>query len=247
MSSINLRKQQVINLKKEVGIGGVKAQVVLALDFSGSMDSLYSNGTVQSTLERILPIGLAFDDNEEVDFYLFHDSFIKVEPNITLSTIGGLAASVKKKYRMGGTNYAPVLNKIIQEYRPITAEVKAGGLRGFLGQTETKVEAAKYPVYVIMITDGANFDKEATSRAIVEASKLNIFIHFVGIGPDKGEFKYLEKMDGSMLVGKALDNVSFMYIEDLNKITDDALYRGIMKEFPGWFKQAVARKICQVQ
>ena len=246
MSSISLRKQQVINLKKEVGIGGVKAQVVLALDFSGSMEGLYNNGTVQSTLERILPIGLAFDDNEEVDFYLFHDSFIKVDPNITLSTIGGLAASVKKKYRMGGTNYAPVLNKIIQEYRPHTAEVNAGGIRGFFGKTETKVEAARYPVYVIMITDGANFDKEATKSAIIEASKLNIFIQFVGIGPDRGEFKFLEKLDENLL-GKALDNVNFMYIKDLNEISDDALYRGLMTEFPTWFKQAVAKKICQPQ
>lgn len=245
MSSINLRKQQVINLKKEVGIGGVKAQVVLALDFSGSMDTLYSNGTVQSTLERILPIGLAFDDNEEVDFYLFHDSFIKVDPNITLSTIGGLAASVKKKYSMGGTNYAPVIDKIIQEYRPITAEVKAGGLRGLFGKTETKVEAAKYPVYVIMITDGANFDKEDTRKAIIEASKLNIFIHFEGVGSDRGEFKFAESL--TTLTGKALDNVSFRHIENLNTITDDELYRGIMKKFPEWYKQAVARKICQVQ
>lgn len=246
MSSINLRKQQVINLKKEIGIGGIKAQVVLALDFSGSMGNLYSNGTVQNTLERILPIGLAFDDNEEVDFYLFHDTFIKVEPNITMSTISGLAAAVDKKYRKGGTNYAPVINRIIQEYRPVTAEVKAGGLKGIFGGKETKVEAAKYPVYVIMITDGANFDKEATKAAIVEASKLNIFIHFVGIGPDDKEFKFLEKLDAN-LIGKALDNVSFMYIEDLNKISDDQLYRGCMKEFPNWFKQAVARKICQVQ
>lgn len=246
MSSINLRKQQVINLKKEIGIGGVKAQVVLALDFSGSMSTLYSNGTVQETLERVLPIGLAFDDNQEVDFYLFHDTYIKVDPSITMATIAGLAAKIDRKYSKGGTNYAPVINKIIQEYRPITAEVKAGGLRGMLGGKETKVEAAKYPVYVIMITDGANFDKEATKAAIIEASKLNIFIHFVGIGPDKGEFKFLEKLD-STLIGKALDNVSFMYIEDLNKISDDQLYRGFMKEFPNWFKQAVARKICQVQ
>ena len=80
LEKINLQKEQVIDLKKKAGIGSrSQAQVVLALDFSGSMSTLYNNGTVQKTVERILPFGLAFDDNGEVDTYLFENRYNKVK------------------------------------------------------------------------------------------------------------------------------------------------------------------------
>jgi hypothetical protein len=249
MSSISLRKQQVINLKKEAGIDKVKAQVVLVLDRSGSMDTMYNNGTVQETLERILPIGMAFDDNEEVDFYLFHDRAFKAE-NLTKTTIAGLANRVNKKYSTGGTSYAPPIRMIMEEMGMTkTEKVTSGGFLGF-GKKETekttKVSGpADYPVYVIFITDGANFDKGETEQAIIEASRLNIFIQFVGIGGGAGSFPFLEKLD--ILQGRALDNVSFMNVQNLSTTTDDTLYRGLMKEFPKWYKDAVAKGIVKQQ
>ena len=55
LEKINLQKEQVIDLKKKAGIGSrSQAQVVLALDFFFFFSSLYNNGTVQKTVERIL-------------------------------------------------------------------------------------------------------------------------------------------------------------------------------------------------
>ena len=114
LDKIELRKQNVLDLKKKSGLGiDAKAQVVLALDFSGSMNTLYGNGTVQDVVERVLPFGIAFDDNKEVDFYLFHDGAIKMEKNITLSNLDGyINKRIIGHYQMGGTNYAPVLEKL---------------------------------------------------------------------------------------------------------------------------------------
>lgn len=70
MSQLDLRKQLVLDLKKEKGIDG-KAQVVVAMDYSGSMSQLYRNGAVQLLVERLFPLALGFDDNGTLDFYLF--------------------------------------------------------------------------------------------------------------------------------------------------------------------------------
>lgn len=67
---LNLRKQIVLDLKKERGLENQKASVVFVLDKSGSMDWLYKNGFVQRLTERILPVGLGFDDDGEVELYV---------------------------------------------------------------------------------------------------------------------------------------------------------------------------------
>ena len=105
LEKINLQKEKVIDLKKKAGIGSrAQAQVVLALDYSGSMSSLYRNGTVQDTVEKILPFGLAFDDNGEVDTYLFQDRSFKIYEPVTLKNVEGYVQKEihNGKYQMGG-------------------------------------------------------------------------------------------------------------------------------------------------
>ena len=186
LEKINLQKEQVIDLKKKAGIGSrSQAQVVLALDFSGSMSTLYNNGTVQKTVERILPFGLAFDDNGEVDTYLFENRYNKVKQSVTLENAENYVNDkILGKYEMGGTNYAPVLNAIYDDFK----QSKSGGLFG-LGGTEQPME---YPVYIIFITDGDNFDKPETESVIKKMSEKGFFIQFIGIG--NAGFSFLEKL-----------------------------------------------------
>lgn len=236
--TLDLRKNKVLDLKKSKGITDQKAAVVLALDFSGSMDSLYRSGKVQELVERILPLGLAFDDNGEVDFYLFHDGFIKMKENITLQNVFGyIQNKVLGKYSMGGTRYAPIINAIVEEFGNVR-KVKTGGFMGF-GSKESTVsnEPLDYPVYVIFITDGANGDRADAERAIREASKQGIFFQFIGIGYET--FDFLQKLDG--LSGRFLDNANFFKVDDLARKTDDDLYALLLAEFPGWIPQAKSK------
>lgn len=229
LNKINLRKESIINLKKEAGIGkNSKAQVVLALDYSGSMSHLYDNGTVQDTVERILPFGLAFDDNGEVDSYLFHDGVIKMKDPITLNNLDGYVNREMRRHNMGGTNYAPVLNKIYDEFK---------NSKSFFGLGSE--QPMEYPVYIIFITDGENFDKSDTERIIKEMSKKGFFIQFIGIGGST--FRFLEKLDD--LSGRQLDNANFFKVNDIKNMSDDALYGGLMTEYPGWLIQAKDAKL----
>jgi len=226
LEKIEERKQSVINLKKNKGIETQKAQVVLCLDYSGSMDGLYRSGVVQETLERVLPLGLAFDDNGEVDFYLFESGIRKMPSNITLGNIDGyINEKVMNKYSMGGTNYAPAINAIVNEFAETTKS-------GFFGSSKPK--QLDLPVYVIFITDGENYDERDAERAMIEASKHGIFFQFIGIG--NSSFPFLEKLDD--MPGRVIDNADFFTVRDLKNTSDDDLYKKMMTEFPEWIRMS---------
>lgn len=222
--TLDLRKTMVLDLSKKIGLRNQKSAVVLALDYSGSMRQLYKDGTVQELVERILPLGLAFDDNGEVDFYLFHEGFIKLPENITLKNIAGyISNKVINKYTMGSTNYAPVINDIVSRFKP--------------GKTLMGLGSPKkldYPVYVLYITDGINDDKRATEKALIDASSYGIFFQFIGIGEEK--FPFLEKLDD--LSGRKIDNANFCIIKSPKDKTDEELYSLLLKEYPSFVMEA---------
>ena len=232
MSQISLRKDKVISLAKERGIFGEKAQVVLAIDISGSMGHLYRNGTVQRTLERIVPLALQFDDNGSLDVALFHNQGFLAEDCTLANLEGYVDDEIVRKYQFGGTSYAPVI-KLIADKASSKKGVaaKLGGM--FSSLMGKKEETKALPTYVVFITDGDNDDHSATERLIRELSGQPIFWQFVGIGSER--FGFLDKLDN--LSGREVDNAAFFKANDIDRMTDDQLYSELLKEFPGWIPQ----------
>lgn len=188
---ISLAKDEVhkVCLTKPI-LNGLKAKVCLAIDYSGSMDELYGNGTVQSIFEQMLPLAMEFDDDGVMETWRFSDSTKQLR-DVKMDNIAGY---VKKNIQnpMGGTNYAPVIKDIVKFYK------------------NTRV-----PVYVIFITDGDNWDKGETTSIIKEASKLPIFWQFVGLG--NNGYSYLKDLDD--MTGRYVDNADFFEVRNANDIT----------------------------
>lgn len=138
--SLDLNKQKVLDLKKSKGIDGQLAQVVFCVDYSGSMDWLYNNGTVQKVLERLFPVAMAFDDNQNMDFILFQNDYHEC-PAVTPQNLSDYVKKIamKQNYSMGGTSYAPSLREVILPMVSDTKIKKKGGFMGFGGTTETIV------------------------------------------------------------------------------------------------------------
>lgn len=212
VSRVNLRKQEVQNVCAGFGaIGGgimntAKARVALVLDYSGSMNSLYSDGTVQEIIEQMLPMALNFDDDGTMETWLFDDGFHRL-PEINMGNFYDYVnTEVIGKYRMGATAYAPVMKDIRKYYRE---------------ETPTNL-----PTYVIFITDGDNADHNNATNAIREFSKDPIFWQFVGVG--NARFAYLEKLD--TMDGRYIDNANFFKVGKAADIT----YNDLLAEFPAW-------------
>lgn len=213
VKKISLRKEQVnkVCLKKNE-LSNLKARVSLVLDYSGSMNYLYNNGTVQNIIERIIPIAIQFDDNAELDLWIFENGFHRLE-SITMDNFYEyIQKEVLPKYDMGGTCYAPVMKDIYNKY--------------------IKEEPMNIANYVIFITDGDNFsnDKVKTDEMVNKLSHYPIFFQFVGIG--NACFNYLQKLDD--MEDRYVDNADFFSIGDINSLSDRELYDKLLNEFPSY-------------
>lgn len=219
---VNLSKT-VVNLSQKSGVdlGIVSAKVVVVLDYSASMSEAYKKGVVQRTINRLVPLGLTFDDNGSIDVYLFSDEYKKME-DLNLSNYETYVNKVilESGFEMKGTSYAPVLSAILNAN---TRE--NNGLFSFFRKK-------KSPVFVLFITDGENFDKSDSDTVIRDSSKMDVFIQFIGIGYD--EFRYLRELDN--MPGRKRDNTGFSKMVLLDNVDDNELYTNVLEQFSRWIK-----------
>lgn len=221
VSSIDLMKTRVDLVKKislEKNIPATQmSRVAIVLDYSGSMRDLYETGFVQSLLERLMPLGIRFDDNEALDVFLFHNKAFEVGEVKPDGFAGFIQKEVISKYNMGGTYYAPIVKMITKKY---TSE-------------------AGDPAYVMFIADGDCSDKDKSRAAITEAAKAGIFWQFIGIG--RASFGFLEELDN--MPGRVIDNANFFSVTDINHMSDNELYSKMMDEYPQWLIEAKTKNI----
>lgn len=202
---IDMSKGSKIDMTKHM------ARVALAMDYSGSMSNLFANGSVQDVITRLLPIALKFDDNGELESWLFSNGKERLDA-VTINNYKNYVKKVmmKANMNMGGTNYAPVLNDIVKYYKD--------------------VEPSEIPAFVIFITDGENWDTNETNKIVKELSKYNMFIQFIGIGDE--DFRYLKSLDD--MKGRKYDNTGFTAVRDMNRMTDEELYTEILRQYKDW-------------
>lgn len=205
---IDMSKGSKIDMTKHV------ARVALAMDYSGSMDRLFANGSVQKTVSRLLPIALKFDDNGELESWLFSTDYKRLDA-VTENNFENYVKKVMQKsgMYMGGTYYEPVLSDMVNYYK--------------------NIEPSEIPAFIIFITDGANMDKSNTNRIIRELSEYNIFVQFIGIGNE--DFDYLKSLD--KLERRKHDNTGFTAVKDMNKLDDQQLYTEILRQYKDWLNK----------
>jgi stress response protein SCP2 len=233
---LSLAKKSAISLAK-VGLENHSAKVCLCLDISGSMSRLYKDGLIQAFSERILALGCRFDDDGEIDVFLFGKNVHQPAP-------------------MGIGNYATYITHIIQQH-PLEGDTRYGramqAIRRFYfpdaAGGERKVpHSANMPVYVMFVTDGSTSDQGLTEKQLRWSSHEPIFWQFMGIGKGRksrskllalfadSDFPFLEKLDE--LPGRLVDNANFFSVESPNEHSDEALYDLMMGEYPDWIKLA---------
>lgn len=226
---VNLSKTIIdISQKADVDLGSTKAQVVVVVDYSGSMNRMYKDGTVQNVIDKLLPLGLTFDDNGEVEVFRF-DSGFKQFPSLNIKNYEGYVAREIFNDRLGSTCYAPVLKEIKRQY---IDKPKKGLFGLFSKKNESKADSSVNPVFVIFITDGDNQDKGDTNTIIRELSATNCFIQFIGVGKDN--MSYLTKLDD--LKGRECDNTGFERFQDIASVSDSELYYKVLVQYADWLK-----------
>lgn len=238
---ISLVKKVGVSLEK-AGLSGHKARVALCLDISASMSRLYSSGQMAAFTERILALATRFDDDGQLDVFLFGNDVHQPEP-MDLANSRGYIERLLKRYRLeGGTRYGVAMQAIRHHYYP-----QGGGAAG-------KPISARLPVYVMFVTDGQTMDEKLSEQQVRDSSFEPIFWQFMGIGKSnkagntkKGffarlletDFSFLEKLDS--LDGRYIDNANFFSVEIPDQQSDEELYALLLSEYKGWLPLARQR------
>jgi stress response protein SCP2 len=228
---LDLSKKASVSLEK-VGLQQHVAKVALCLDISGSMVNLYRSKKIQHFLERILALGTRFDDDGAIDIFLFgKNAYDAGELNISNSRT--FLNRLMKDYPLeGSTFYSKAITLIRKHYIGSSSHRR-------------KPSPLDVPVYVMFVTDGDTFDREQTTKQIVNASYEPIFWQFMAIDETKktlfgrtkqSQFTYLEQLD--TLDGRYVDNAGFFVVHDPSEIPDEQLYDLLMSEYPQWVKVA---------
>jgi uncharacterized protein with von Willebrand factor type A (vWA) domain len=191
------------------------ARVALAMDYSGSMSNMFANGAVQDVVTRLLPIALKFDDNGELESWLFSEGYERMAP-VTASNYERYVKNVMMQARMcmGGTNYAPALKDMVKYYKD--------------------KHPSNIPSFIMFITDGDNWDEYETNAIVRELSNYNMFVQFVGIG-NGSSFSYLKSLDD--MSGRKHDNTGFIAVKDMNKMDDQQLYTEMLRQYNDWLNK----------
>ena len=233
---VNWVKQAGVSLEK-VGLSSHRAKVCLCLDISGSMGGLYRKGLVQSFAERILALACQFDDDGEIDVFLFGQQVHQPMP-MGLSNWDGYIPQVIARHPLeGDTRYGRAMETIRRFYFP---DAKGG--------ERVSPHKAVQPVYVMFVTDGSTSDKAFTEKQLRWSSMEPIFWQFMGIGKGRkskskllstfsnSDFPFLESMDE--LPGRLIDNANYCSVGSPDEHTDTELYDLLMAEYPSWLKLA---------
>jgi hypothetical protein len=220
MTTINLMKKTAGVILEKKQLTNVVARVGLVLDISGSMRSLYKNGTVQKVVERILAVASQFDDDGTLDVWVYDNEFSRlksVTENDFLNYVDEYIMNNDLIHKFGRNDEPPVMEDVIQKY--------------------TVEQPSKEPAFIVFINDGGC--KRTIKKPVVSSSSKPIFWQFVGIGDSN--FEVLEKLD--TMEGRFIDNANFFHIKDIEKTTDEELYNQLLDEFPSWLKEAKSKGI----
>lgn len=218
--SIQLLKKSANIVLEKKKLQNVTARVGLVLDISGSMRSLYKNGTVQKVVERVLAVASQFDDDGSLDIWVYDNEFSRLKSVTEYDFENYVNTYVLENpliHKFGRNDEPPVMEDIIQKY--------------------TEEDKSEDPAFIVFINDGGC--KRTIKKPIISSSDKPIFWQFIGIG--NSNFEVLEKLD--TMEGRFIDNANFFHIEDVEKITDNELYDQLLNEFPQWLKEAKAKNI----
>ncbi|MFC4943383.1 VWA domain-containing protein [Pseudonocardia sp. GCM10023141] len=226
---LSLRKQQVaISLEKR-GASGLRARVVLVLDASGSMTTLYNNLTVARVVERMAAVAAQLDDDGEMQAWTFASRPARL-PDLQL---GDMPEWIRLHVRVGALMKQ-------RRLKPGQIDMKTVGIANdepkVIAEVRQFVRAAPVaePTLVLFFSDGGVYKNKEIEDELRAAAAEPVFWQFVGLG--RAAFGVLEQFD--TLPGRVVDNVGFFAVDDIDRLPDADLYDRLLSEFPSWIRAA---------
>lgn len=220
------------------------ADLAFVLDVSGSFDHIHRSGITQTLLERLVPWGMLFDPDQKLDVFTFSSgrSAAAYRGEIMPQTVSRFIQDkiVDSAFYGGGTEYAPVLKAVLQNfgwtYVPAQTPPKPGFFGRMFGKETIKVPppAAKRRSIVLFVTDGDNSDKDDAMQILKDSESRGDEVYFLFIGIGHG-FHFLQE------VADKFSNTGLVVIDDILSFvakTDDEINDTLIgEELITWLKK----------
>lgn len=214
---VSLRKEAAHSLKKHDitvdGTGGLA--VYLVLDHSWSMEPFYTDGSVQRITEQALALSAEIDADGKIPVFYFASGV----SSPLIASVDGFTDFVARTHTQemwGSTAYETAIRKVAAYHQQHDAPT---------------------PGLVIFQTDGSPDSRAEAEAALREVSGLPLFFAFVGFGP-KRNVQFLFELDE--IEGRFRDNASAFHAADPQRVSDSALYDGVLGEFTrSWLPQVL--------
>ena len=222
----------------DAGLHGVEASVVAAIDVSPPIAPLFINGHVHELATALLALGMRFDDDGVVPVWTFgtearlvgdlkrgdHAHFVSRHVLAPAPLVPG--------QRPPPNRFAPLIDAIVRrEFPREWAHPGSPRLR----------EARETPVFVIVVSGGNCSDVPETMRMLRRASHLPIFWQFAAVAVPgiPSDFRFLRTVND--LPDTLVDACGFFEPQDL--ADEDALYAGLLNEFPRYLGLAAVQNM----
>jgi hypothetical protein len=207
-----LKKEKVVRFSKEFSSelrkqnipDSLKMEVKLAIDCSSSMREEYELGRVQNIIDSFIGSALRFDDNGKLEVCSFNYQCYN-HPPATLDDVSVYLTN-NKIHPYGSTSFLPIIEDfLLKKEKGIINRIK-------------NVFKKKYPIFLTIITDGENDDKEEFIEILEDIlDKSNVFIHIIGISENLNT-TYLTFLENRF------SNIYFSHFKDLSHLPPTILY-----------------------
>lgn len=236
---LDLRKKQVAVCLTKHGAEGTRARVVLVLDASGSMSSLYREGVVADVAERMAAVSAQLEDDGTLQVWAFASESTRLpdlrigelpdwlETHVPAGRGPRFERPVKRRgfFGRGGGEEMQDIGWSNEEQKVI-AHVR----------TYVRENPAAVPTLVLFFSDGGVYNDAQIEKELRAAAKEPIFWQFVGLG--RAGYGVLERFD--TLTGRLVDNTGFFAVDDIAEVSDEELYDRLLSQFPSWLTAARA-------
>lgn len=249
---LNLEKSRA-NLQLCLTKAGItrapQLDLAFALDVSGSFLDEHRSGISGQLLDRLIPWGLTFDPDQQLEVFTFSNGprAAHAVGAVNASNHSGfISARIVGKVPGwgGGTDYAPVLEKILDHFGWLPAKAAqvlpiSGLWQRWLGKALDNPVSQKptCPALLIVVTDGENDDQAQTLQVLREsqARRDGVYVLFIGISNQHKAFPFIEGL------GERFANTGFVAVDDLRQfvaLDDRALNEKLLtSELLAWLRQ----------
>lgn len=199
-------------------------RVVVCADVSGSMFDMYRGGRVQRTLDKFFAFGTTLSDGCAMDLWAF----------------------AAKSRQFGAVTMDNVRDYTFAE---------AGGFERWMSMLNYQYNnepeamrdvmmiygALRQPTMVLFLTDGKLSSDWEIEEILIKTSRFPVYWQFIGLhGQEYGILDRLSEIDG-----RHTDNAAFLKVDDIDDITDNALYEELLYNLDGWIRELASKEMLE--